>query len=154
MRRLIYLLLFGLLLFGAVAFAQIPPGSQTADEATARAAWLKVDAFEPEALRAFLSEFPESGYVKDAKALLVMHQRIADYRSRKAKPQFIISTKQLGARWTDSKAASERDIVGFAFVKTDFEPGVGLAGTLPLFKGTGTVRYTEMALSSRSRRMG
>lgn len=115
-------------------------------------AWEKVDGMEIEPLEKFIKLFPEGTHINDAKALLLMQNRMKLYRQRKKQPKYIITFKQMGERWLDSKKVEKekggKDIIGFSFIKDAFYSGtsdqqIGFGFFQPLGKGSGTITMAK-----------
>jgi hypothetical protein len=76
-------------------------------------AWNKVDQMNVAQLNDFLKGFPDSRHASEAKFDLSLHQKIADFRSGKAKSALVIPFDKLGERWKYwCKAKPDRGAVG------------------------------------------
>lgn len=115
-------------------------------------AWEKVDGMEIEPLGKFIKLFPEGTHINDAKVLLLMQNRMELYRQRKKKPKYVITFKQMGERWLDSKRVEKekdvKDIIGFSFVKDAYNtptghPHISFGFFQPLGKGSGTITMAK-----------
>ena len=146
-----------LIVFLLTMLMQFNVYSQEKDTTSAEdKAWEKVDGMEIKPLKEFIKLYPEGIHINDAKALLLMQKRLKLFRQRKKKPKYVITFKQMGESWLESKSMEKekdvKDIIGFSFIKNAYytdinHPHMGFAFFRPLGKGSGAIRMTKQGVA-------